>query len=67
MFFSKEGISCKMTKTLPSVLTLAVPNFRRYLSSAMFFFLCCLFLNKLSIGKKFICNVERLIFKQRRS
>ena len=41
-------------------LTLSAPNFRRHLSSALFF-------NKLLIGKKFICKVERLNVKQRRS
>ena len=40
-------------------LTLSAPNFRRHLSSALFF-------NKLLIGKKFICKVERLNVKQRR-
>ena len=42
-------------------LTLSVPNFRQHLSSALFFF------NKLSIGKKFMCKVEKLNVKQRRS
>ena len=38
-----------------------MPNFRRQLSSAWFFF------NKLSLDKKFIRKVERLNVKQRRS
>ena len=41
--------------------TLSVPNFRRHLSSLLFFF------NKLSLEKKFIRKVERLNVKQRRS
>ena len=40
-------------------LTFSVP-FRRHLSSALCF-------NKLSLGKKFICKVERLNVKQRKS
>ena len=43
-------------------LTLSVPKFRLHLSSALFFFL-----NKLSLGKTFICKVDRLNVKQRRS
>ena len=41
-------------------LTLSVPNFRRHLLSAFYF-------NKLSLGKKYICKVDRLNIKQRRS
>ena len=40
-------------------LTLSVPNFRRHLSAFFYF-------NKLSLGKTFICKVERLNVKQRR-
>ena len=39
------------------LLTLSVLNFRVHLLSAFF-------LNKLSLGKKFICKVERLNVKQ---
>ena len=51
------------------ILTLSAPNFRRHLSSAFFFFFLLLFFyfNKLSLGKTFICKVERLNVKQRRS
>ena len=42
-------------------LTLSVPNFRRHLSSAFFYF------NKLLLEKTFICKVERLNVKQSRS
>ena len=41
-------------------LTLSALNFRLHVSSALFF-------NKLSIGKKLICKVGRLIVKLRRS
>ena len=43
-----------------AALTLSVPNFRRHLSSAFYF-------NKPSLGKTFICIVERLNVKQLRS
>ena len=63
-FFTASGNSvtqfCRMT------LTLSVPNFRRYLSSTFFFFFKKTKQNKtknktkkLSLGKKFICKVER--------
>ena len=60
---------------------LSLPNFRRHLSSVFFFFFffffcffCCFFFfciffvfNKLLLGRKFLCKVERLNVKQRRS
>ena len=55
------------------ILTLSRPNFRRHLSSVFFFFffffcfffvLFCFCFNKLLLGKKFICKVERLNVKQ---
>ena len=50
-------------------LTLSVPNFRRHLSFAFFsffFFFFFFYFNKLSFGKTFIYEVERLNVKQRR-
>ena len=41
-------------------LALSVPNFRRHLSSVFYFY-------KLPLGKTFICKVDRLKVKQRRS
>ena len=46
-------------------LTLSAPKFQTTLSSALFSVV--VFLNKLSVGKKFICKVVRLNAKQRRS
>ena len=52
---------------LQCCLTVSVPNFRRHLSSAFFFFFFVFNFVKLSPGKTFICKVERLNVKQRRS
>ena len=52
------------------ILTLSLSHFRRHLLSVFFFVVfvfCFCFLNKLLLGKKFICKVERLNVKQRRS
>ena len=44
-----------------SAVKQSVPNFKRHLSSVFFLF------QKLSFGKTFICKIERLNVKQRRS
>ena len=50
-------------------LTFSAPNFRRHLSSALFFFFLFnkLSINKLSLRKKLICKVKSLNVKQCRS
>ena len=48
-----------LATVLLNALTLSLPNFRRHLSSAFV-------LNKLSIGKKITCKVEKMNVKQRR-
>ena len=47
-----------------SLLTRSAPNFRLFV---VFFFFFFFFFNKLWIGKKFTCKVEKLNVKQRRS
>ena len=61
--FSKgrKAVVEEFPESVPILVTLLLPNFRRHLSSAFFFNF-----NKLSFGK-FICEVERLNVKQRRS
>ena len=58
----KRQSACLITVgTKLTSLTLSVPNFRRQMSSAFFYF------DKPSLGKTFICKVERLNVIQRRS
>ena len=59
---SKQKIAkvSSLVKVYQVPLPLSAPNFRRHLSSALFF-------DKLSVGNKCICKVERLNVKQRRS
>ena len=47
----------KNYQAYPVSVTLAVPNFRPHFRLFLFYFF---FLNKISLGKKFICKTERL-------
>ena len=62
----KNCLPCQKCRKIYQVysvlLTLSASNFRRHLSSVLFFYF-----NKLSFGKTLICKVERLNVKQCRS
>ena len=55
-----KGYSLKKKKNWGLLLTVLEPIFTTFVT-------CFVFLNKLSIGKTFICKVERLNVRQHRS